>query len=385
MWTMRGALLLALGVSAALLADYSTTTPAFCSVGSGCDTVRRSGLGYIPLPGSGAYLSVPVLGLIGFGLAFTATLLPSWQNRRRWSLGLLCAGAFVAVGLILAQAVWIGDFCSLCVAVDLATLVACGAAFLLGADGWRAATEAELRPTGKRRELRPIGWGLLAALAVAAPWSWPKLKPAPPVPPKVAAFYQPGKINVVEFADFECPYCRRLHGELKELIAEYDGKVNFVRLQMPLERHENARPAARAAICAAKQGHGEPMADWLFVTETLDPASIAKHAKQLGLNLPAFQQCSSAKETEMLIDQQASILREAGFQGLPTTYVGGTKIVGAQAEEVFRDAFDRAAKGTASQGVPGFVYWPLVAVLAAAMVWFGRTRRTSGASELRAA
>src|SRR5688572_31129449 len=100
-WTTRAILVFAIGVSAALLADYSTAEPAFCAAGSGCDTVRRSGLGYIPIPPLETYLPVPLVGIIGFGVALVATLLNDWRRRRQWTLGLLAAGAFLALALIL--------------------------------------------------------------------------------------------------------------------------------------------------------------------------------------------------------------------------------------------------------------------------------------------
>jgi len=371
-WTTRAALVLALGVSAALLVDYSASSPAFCSVGSGCDTVRRSGLGYIPLPGQ-AYLPVPLFGLFGFGLALAATLLPNWQRRRQWSLGLLAAGAFLGLALITVQAFLIGEFCSLCVMVDTAALGACGVAFLIPKSGWETTTKEESQAPPKRYRLPPAStWAVLAALGTAAPYFWPKLRPAPPVPPKVASFYQAGKINVVEFADFECPFCRRLHSELARIINDYPGKVNFVRLHMPLQSHQHARPAARAAVCASQQGHEQQMADFLFTTESLEQKALLDGAQRLSLDLGRFKRCLEDPATDRVIDAQASILREAGFQGLPTTYVGAEKIVGAQPEEVFRDAFDQAARGEGSEGIPGWLYWPGVLIIAGAALWFGR-------------
>src|SRR5690606_14821924 len=150
---------------------------------------------------------------------------------------------------------------------------------------WEASAAEEL---GRRAEpvgLHPAGWAVLGALAVLAPWLWPKLKPAPPVPAKVAAYYEPGKINVVEFADFQCPFCRRLHTQLKNIIEDYAGRVNFVRLHMPLASHAHARPAARAAVCAAKQGKEEAMADRLFEAESLEQESLLSEARALGLNM----------------------------------------------------------------------------------------------------
>jgi predicted DsbA family dithiol-disulfide isomerase/uncharacterized membrane protein len=379
-WTTRAALVLALGVSAALLVDYSLSSPAFCSVGSGCDSVRRSGLGYIPLPGE-AYLPVPIVGLLGFGLTLAATLLPKRRSRRPWTLGLLAAGAFLGLGLIAVQAFVIGEFCSLCVMVDTAALVACSAAFLIPKSGWETTTAEESSASPRHYRLPPaITWAVLAALGTAAPYFWPTLRPAPPVPAKVAAFYQTGKINVVEFADFECPFCRRLHTELAQIMNDYPGKVNFVRLHMPLQSHAHARPAARAAVCASQQGYEQQMADFLFEAESLEQKAILEGAKRLRLDLDRFKRCLEAPATDQTIDSQASILREAGFQGLPTTYVGSEKIVGAQPEEVFREAFDQAARGEGSEGVPGWLYWPSVLAIAGAALWFGRFRGQSAAS-----
>ncbi len=366
-------LVFALGVSAALLADYSTAEPAFCAAGSGCDTVRRSGLGYIPIPPLATYIPVPLVGIVGFGAALGATLLEGWRRRRRWTLGLLAAGAFLALALIVVQALVVGEFCSLCMLVDVAALAACAVAVALSKSGWEASAAEEISGAPRHYGLPPVAtWAVLAALGIAAPYLWPSLRPAPPVPAKVAAFYHAGKINVVEFADFQCPFCRRLHAQLKAIVGDYPGRVNFVRLHMPLPRHERARPAARAAVCAAHQGQEEKMADLLFAAEDLDDKAILKGAQGLGLDLAAFKRCLGDPVTDRTIDAQATILREAGFQGLPTTYVGALKIVGAQPEEVFRDAFDQAARGEGAEGVPGWLFWAVVALLAGTTLWFGR-------------
>jgi predicted DsbA family dithiol-disulfide isomerase len=373
LWTVRGALLLALAVSTALLMDYSTASPQFCSVGSGCDTVRRSGLGYIPLTFLRTYVPVPVLGLVGFGLTFSVTLLSDWQKRRRWSLALLAAGGFIAMGFLLTQA-FIGAFCSLCVVVDAAALVACGAAFCIPKQGWRQTREEELGGGSERFALKPAAWTALALVFAVVPWLWPKLKPTPPVPEEVLALYQPNKINVVEFADFQCPHCRRLHSDLKRIIADYAGQVNFVRMHMPLARHTDARPAARAAVCAGKQQREPQMADRLFAADSLDPKVILRNAQDLDLNLVQFKRCLEDEAIDRIIDEHGHILRKAGFEGLPTTFIGATKIVGAQPETVFRAAFAEAAQGDQDGGVPAWLYWPLAALLVVGVVFMGRVK-----------
>jgi DNA-directed RNA polymerase specialized sigma24 family protein len=69
------------------------------------------------------------------------------------------------------------------------------------------------------------------------------------------------------------------------------------------------------------------------------------------------------------------------FQGLPTTFVGGRKIVGARGEEVYRDAFERAARGDANRGVPAWLFSVMVAACAAVVVWLGRKRRVASGAQ----
>jgi len=193
----------------------------------------------------------------------------------------------------------------------------------------------------------------------------------------VQKLYLPGKINVVEFADYECPYCRRLHPELKAVIESYPGKVNFTRLNLPLKSHPFAHGAAQAQVCAREQGKGDPMADRLFAAEDLSPAHNRELAKELGVELTAYDRCISSGAADKLIEAESKILIDAGLQGLPTTYVGAKTIIGAQSETVFRDAFDRAAAGEGDRGIPASVYWPLCLLLLGGISWVGRVRRAT--------
>ncbi len=357
---IRIAALVALAASGALLADYSGLAPAFCTAGSGCAKVRQMGFGSVPLL-PGVYVPVPLLGAVAFALLLGLSLLPNPGTRRRLTSLAALAGGAVALALLAIQAFVVGAFCSLCVTVDLAGAVAAIGGFFY------------LRDTEPPAELvTPFGWAALGVVAFLAPYYWPKMRPAPAVPAEIAKLYQPGKINVVEFADFQCPFCRRLHPTLKKLNHEYGAKVNFIRLNLPLAGHPEARPAALAAVCADQQGKGDAMSDLLFEAEPLSRASESQAAKTLGLDLERFRLCLTSKEASDRVEREAKILRDAGFDGLPTTFVGNDKIIGAQPEETFRAAYERAERGVGQSGTPWPIYLFVALALMAAIAWFGR-------------
>ncbi len=361
---LRICALIALAASAALFVDYTAFNPAFCSPGSGCSVVRASGFGYV------LGIPVPLLGLLGFGGVYAVSL-ASGRLRDRLLAPMAYAGAVAAVVFIALQAVIIHAFCVYCVVVDTTAIATAGAAY-----GLSRALKAD-KAEKIRDPLRSFAWALLCAIAIGAPLLWPKVQPQPKVPPTIRALYVPGKINVVEFADFQCPFCRMLHPLLNKVIKDYPGRVNFVRLNMPLSRHPQAQDAARAYVCAKAQGKGDEMAEALFEAEDLRPGPNRRLSVHLGLDPKAFDACITDEKTDQAIDRESTILRSAGFQGLPTTYVGSTTIVGAQSEEVFRDAFERAARGEGNDGVPAWMFLGLTLAALAATVAAGRRRKGS--------
>ncbi len=362
---LRLALLFALVASSALMIDYLSANPAFCSGTSGCGTVRRSGWGYLgPVP-------LPALGVVAFLGVLSLSLGPAAV--RRFASWAAIAGALIAGALIVVQAAIIHAFCSLCIVVDLAAIVA-------GAAGIALVTKGGDGEASARGPLASWAWGALAALAVAAPLFWPGVRPAADLPGGVRERHVPGKINVVEFVDFECPFCRMFHPTLKKVVMEYGNRVNFVRLDLPLESHAHARGAAKAHLCADEQRAGDRMAEALFEAEDLTSEGLVGVAKALGLDLSRFEACVSAPQTEKRLAGIESILVDAGMlQGLPTTFVGNTMLVGARDDVALRDAFERAARGSDSGGIPGWAY--LAAVLAAAGVIVWRGRLTAARSE----
>ena len=355
--------MLALAVSAALLVDYTHASPTFCGVDSGCAAVRRSGYGYLAF--SSLLVPVPILGLLGFAVLLGVALT---KGLRKWVPVVAGLGGIVGLSLFGLQWIKIGHLCGLCVTVDTLAVLAATSGVCL----WRARAEAD-----DEWGLRWGAWAVLAVVALLAPLLWPQVRPAAPVPDGVRNLYQPGKINVVEFADYECPYCRALHPVLKAIVDGYPGKVNFTRLNLPLKSHPFAHGAALAQVCAREQGKGDQMADRLFATEDLRPETNRALAKELGLDVAAYDECVASSKTERTIEAESKILIDNGLQGLPTTYVGAKTIIGAQAEEVFRDAFDRAERGEGERGIPASVYWLLVLAVLSAVGWVGRVRRAT--------
>jgi protein-disulfide isomerase len=178
---------------------------------------------------------------------------------------------------------------------------------------------------------------------------------AAPQPTKVAAVNIDGAptkgkadapVTMVEFADFQCPFCGRfVTDSLQQIMKKYvdTGQVKFVYEQYPLPFHPNAQPAAMAAECANAQGKFWPMHDKLYATQTTwesqDSAAVKNTFKQyatsLGLNAASFNSCLDSSKYSDKIQKQTSLGSQYGVSGTPTFYIGNpkagyTQIVGAQ-------------------------------------------------------
>jgi protein-disulfide isomerase len=368
---------LALLASAALYVHYLDPADSdYCGLRSGCEAARRSAFSYFGSP----YLSLPLFSMLA-QVALLSLSLRRGKARPQalarggaaalWALPELTLfaaaglGGVLAVALLAYQAFVIGAFCWLCVIADASVI---GAA--LCALGWAGAVrgQEQLPPS----PLRPAAWLAIAAVLVAAPLLWNGVRPETPVPPSIRALYVPGKINVIEFADFECPYCRRLHALLKPVLAQYGERVAFQRYLIPLPIHPHAELAARAGLCAAAQGKGEAMADQLFSIE-LSEDSIARAAEALRLDPARYDACMGSAQTAAELERQAALLPEDQFKGLPTMFIGGAMIVGLPSELTLRDALDRALRPPRAS-LSGPVYVTLTILALAVIAWLGRRR-----------
>jgi protein-disulfide isomerase len=144
------------------------------------------------------------------------------------------------------------------------------------------------------------------------------------------------KVVIYEYSDFQCPFCGRVVPSLDKLFKAYPDKIRIIFKQYPLSFHANARPAAKAALAAGRQGKFWEMHDLLFANQTaLSDANYLAWAKQLNLDLDQFKKDLSdpALETQIAADEKEA--RGFGISGTPSFVINGTKYVGAYPYERF--------------------------------------------------
>jgi protein-disulfide isomerase len=136
-------------------------------------------------------------------------------------------------------------------------------------------------------------------------------------------------IAIVEYSDFQCPYCARVTPLLKELHKKYPDKVKLVFKHFPLSFHQAARPAAIASLAAHEQGKFWEMHDALFENQRgLKPDNMAEFAEKAGLDLERFKKDMEAKEAEYakLVDADFRQGQSVAVRGTPTLYINGKKV-----------------------------------------------------------
>ena len=136
-------------------------------------------------------------------------------------------------------------------------------------------------------------------------------------------------VTIVEFSDFQCPFCARANPIVEDVLKKYPNQVNYVFKHFPLAFHGAARPAAMASMAAQEQGKFWEMHEVLFANQaTLDAAKMEDYAKQAGLDLARFKRDLEAKKAEYdkRIDAELALGQSVDVRGTPTLYVGGKKV-----------------------------------------------------------
>ena len=161
-------------------------------------------------------------------------------------------------------------------------------------------------------------------------------------------------VTVVEFADYQCPFCLRFtKTTFPHLKRKYidTGKVRWVALNLPLPFHKDARKAAQAAHCAGEQDKFWEMREILFLNpQRLNVESLPLHAAALSLDMAAFNECLQSNRHLAEIDQDAKDAKSVSLTGTPSFIIGktasdeisGQVVVGAQPVNVFDAAITRA-------------------------------------------
>lgn len=131
-------------------------------------------------------------------------------------------------------------------------------------------------------------------------------------------------VTVIEYSDFQCPFCSRFHPTMQQVMKDYDGKVRWVWRHFPLSFHPEAEPSAEAAECAGEQGKFWEYGDKLIENQaTLGAALYTKLAADLGLNKSKFESCLSSDRNIAKVRAQATAGAGAGVTGTPGSFVIG--------------------------------------------------------------
>jgi protein-disulfide isomerase len=164
-------------------------------------------------------------------------------------------------------------------------------------------------------------------------------------PPKTQVGFDPArvrgnakaKVMIVEFSDFQCPYCGQVESTLKGILAKHADTVALAFRDMPLTQiHPMAMGAAEAARCAGEQGKFWEMHDLLFADQGgLDKNGFESKAEKLGMDQKQFDSCLSGEKYKTQIQQDAQEGMRAGVTGTPGFFINGIFISGAQQEPTF--------------------------------------------------
>ena len=366
LFLLRIASLLGLSVSIMALLDYSRPDMAFCGVGSGCAAVRDSGLGFVVLPSGNPFPYLPILGVLNFGGLFAGSLFSRAKLRRVVAGTLALASGPAGLVLLVLQAFVIHHFCSLCLIVDLSSLVLFACAVLLRRGGWDQATTAE--------RIRPASWIIVSLLAIAGPLAFTSVARTNELPSALVPLQESGKATVVEFFDYQCPHCRMAIPELERAVHDFRLPVRVVRQPLSLPGRELGKRAARAHACAIEQGKEALVMRVLLQGPELTEGQLASLQNVPGLDQAKLLSCLESGRPDRMIQVHLERVQSLGFEGVPTTYIGAQRIVGTAPYEAYLAALEKAGTGQDTAGLEPVLYWLQLVLLAVFTLWLGRVK-----------
>jgi protein-disulfide isomerase len=154
------------------------------------------------------------------------------------------------------------------------------------------------------------------------------------------------KVQVVEFSDFQCPYCSRAATVVHQIKEKYGDKVRFTFRQFPLPMHPNAKIASEAALAANSQGKFWEFHDRLFKNQNqLDRAGLEEQAKQTGLNMAAFKKSLDDHKFAEAVDSDVKLGEKVQVSGTPSMFVNGARVQNPTSFEAVAEMIEAALKG----------------------------------------
>jgi protein-disulfide isomerase len=152
-------------------------------------------------------------------------------------------------------------------------------------------------------------------------------------------------IVMVEFSDYQCPFCQRANPTVNQVLQAYGDKIRFVYRHYPLPNHPDARPAAEAAACALEQNKFWPYHDQLFANASrLSGKDLKDHAGAAGLDPAQFATCVDGRHSKGRVDEDVAEADAAGVTGTPAFFINGRALEGAQPFDVFKRLIDEELK-----------------------------------------
>jgi protein-disulfide isomerase len=152
-------------------------------------------------------------------------------------------------------------------------------------------------------------------------------------------------VTIVEFSDFQCPFCDRVEPTIDQIMKEYAGKVRVVWRNLALPFHKDAKPAAIAAMAAHQQGKFWEMHKILFKNHNaLGAADLEKYAQEIGLNMAKYKAAVQDKKLAELVDADGAMANKIGARGTPAFFINGTFLSGARPFEQFKTRIDEELK-----------------------------------------
>jgi protein-disulfide isomerase len=148
-------------------------------------------------------------------------------------------------------------------------------------------------------------------------------------------------VTIVEFSDFQCPFCARVEPTLDRLLDEYKGRIRIVWRNLPLPFHDKAKGAAIAAMAAGGQGKFWEMHKLLIENQDeLGPEAIAGYAEAIGLDVDKFREALADETISKAIDDESANAAKIGVRGTPSFFINGTYFSGAQPYQRFKERID---------------------------------------------